>query len=52
MSHPSTRKVTCFEHPSTEIEQFVAMLRFENRGRLAQLPQDLVEVQDGLNASS
>ena len=28
----STPTVTCFEHPSMEVEQFVAMLRFENRG--------------------
>jgi hypothetical protein len=27
-----TPKVTCFEHPSTEAELFVAMLWFENRG--------------------
>jgi excisionase family DNA binding protein len=27
-----TPTVTCFEHPSIEVEQFLAMLRFENRG--------------------
>ena len=29
-----------------EAEQSVAMLRFENRSKLAQLPQDLMEVRD------
>jgi len=47
-----TPKVTCFEHPSTEVEQFVAMLRFENRDKLAQLPQDLMEVHNGFSPSS
>jgi len=45
--------VTCFEPPPTvEVEQFLAMLRFENRGKLAELPQDLMEVQNGITFSS
>jgi hypothetical protein len=48
----NTPNVTCFEHPSIEVEQFVAMLRFENRGKLAQLPQDLMDVHNGLSSSS
>jgi hypothetical protein len=35
-----------------EVEQFVAMLRFEDRDKLAELPQDLMEVQNGFSSSS
>ena len=47
----STPNVTCFEPPSIEVEQFLAMLRFENRGKLAELPQDLMEVHNGITFS-
>jgi hypothetical protein len=46
-----TPNVTCFEPPSIEVEQFLAMLRFENRGKLAELPQDLMEVHNGFTFS-
>jgi hypothetical protein len=52
VSYINTPKVTGFEHPSIEVEQFVAMLRFENRGKLAQLPQGLMEVHNGFSSSS
>jgi hypothetical protein len=35
-----------------EVEQFVAMLRFENRGKPAQLSQDFMGVHYGLFSSS
>ena len=47
-----TPNMTCFEPPSMEVEQFLAMLRFENRGKLAELPQDLMEVHNGFTFSS
>ena len=49
----ATPKVTCLEPPPTvEAEQFLAMLRFEERGRLTELPNHLTEVQNGLVLSS
>ena len=37
---------TCFEPPSLAVEQFLAMVRFEQRSRLAELPDELVRGQD------
>ena len=37
---------TCFEPPSLAVEQFLAMVRFEQRGKLAELPDDLVGGRD------
>ena len=34
----NTPKVTLVERSQVEIEQFLAMLRFENRQKLAELP--------------
>ena len=34
----------CLEPPSKEIEQFLTMMRFQNRGKLAELPKGLMEV--------
>ena len=40
------------EPPSTKVEQFLALLRFENRGKLAELPQHLMEVHNDFTSSS
>ena len=43
---------TCSEPPSIEIEQYLAMLRFENRSKLAELPKYLMEVHNDFTSSS
>jgi hypothetical protein len=37
---------TCSEPPSLAVEQFLAMVRFEQRAKLAELPDDLVGGRD------
>jgi hypothetical protein len=46
-----TPKVTCLEPPSIEADQFLAMLRFEQRGKLTELPKHLMEVHNGFTFS-
>jgi hypothetical protein len=43
---------TCSEPPSLEVEQFLALLRLENRGKLAELPQHLMEVHNDFTSPS